>query len=81
MRNKIAKETALYQAQQKRGEFGTNKNLLLKQKMDILTWLSRSSSFLTESLAKELLDAFRDTELPYKDVEMRRSFLNQVTES
>lgn len=49
--------------------------------MDILAWLSRSSSFLTESLAKELLDAFRETEVPYKDVELRRKFLNQITDS
>lgn len=81
MRSKIAKETALYQAQQKRGEFGQTKNLLLKQKMDILAWLSRSSSFLTESLAKELLETFRDTEVPYNSIEMRRKYLNQYTDS
>ena len=49
--------------------------------MEILAWLSRTSNFLTESLAKELLDAFRDTEVPYNDVDQRRRYLNQVTDS
>ena len=49
--------------------------------MDVLAWLSRSSSFLTESLAKELLEAFRDTEVPYNNIELRRKYLNQFTDS
>ena len=81
MRNRIAKENALAQLNKRRSEFGQTKNLLLKQKMDILAWLSRSSRFLTESLAQELLEAFRETEVPYKDAELRKRFLNQVTDS
>ena len=44
------------------------RNLNLKQKMEALTWLSRSSNFVTGKLAREMIDAFRDTEVPIQDV-------------
>ena len=81
LRNKIAKEQALYNAGQKRTDYGSVKNLLLKQKMEALTWLARSSSFLTDGLAHEMVEAFSGTEVPMKDHERRRRYMNQITES
>ena len=43
------------------------RNLNLKQKIEALTWLSRSSNFVTEKLAWEMIDAFQGSEVPIQD--------------
>lgn len=49
--------------------------------MEALTWLARSSNFVSEKLAKGMLEAFRSSEAPDDDIDVRRRFMSQVTES
>lgn len=49
--------------------------------MEALNWLSRSSNFLSDKLANELIEAFRDTEVPFKDLDIRGRYINQLTDS
>ena len=57
------------------------KNNVLGQKMDALAWLSRTSEFVSESLAVKMIQTFRETEVPLRDMEMRRRYKHQLTES
>jgi len=44
--------------------------------MDALTWLARTSNFVSEKLAKEMIQAFGDTENPTENIDQRRRFMN-----
>ena len=59
----------------------TIKNAALGQKMDALGWLSRHCEFVSESLALKMIQTFRETEVPLRDMETRRRYKHQVTES
>jgi len=59
----------------------TIKNAALAQKMDALGWLSRHCEFVSESLALKMIQTFRETEVPLRDMETRRRYKHQVTES
>ena len=81
MRNKILKEQAYRNQNARASDHGQATNLLLRQKMDALTWLTRASNFLTDSLADELIDTYRETEVPLKDLDIRDRYINQLTDS
>jgi len=49
--------------------------------MDALAWLSRTSEFVSESLPSKMIQTFRETEVPLRDMEMRRRYKHQLTES
>ena len=49
--------------------------------MEALVWLARSGNFVSDKLAKEMVDAYRETEVPDQDLEVRRRYMYQVTES
>ena len=57
------------------------KNWLLKQKMDALAWLARANSFVSEDLCQKMAQAFRTSEVPLHQIEMRQVFMAQTTES
>jgi hypothetical protein len=50
------------------------KNTTLGLKMDALAWLSRTNEFVSESLAVKMIQTFRETEVPLRDMEMRRRY-------
>lgn len=57
------------------------RNVALGQKMDALAWLARHSEFVSEGLALKMVQVFRETEVPLRDMETRRRYKHQVTES
>ena len=49
--------------------------------MDILSWLAKAGDIVSEGLAFEMLEAFRETEVPAKDVVAKKRYLDQMTGS
>ena len=60
---------------------GQVRNWLLKSKMDALAWLARSYSFVSDEMCQQMVSAFRRTEVPQDHIEMRKTYLTQITSS
>lgn len=58
-----------------------NKSSLLKNKMDAMGWLARTNEFVPEPLAQKMLQTFRETEVPLRDMETRRKYKHQHHDS
>ena len=49
--------------------------------MDALGWLARTSEFVTEYLCQKMLTSFRESEVPLRNMEMRRRYKHELTAS
>lgn len=56
-------------------------NKKLAKKMDALAWLTCAHKFVDSHLAMQMLQAFRQSEVPFEDLDKRRHYMTQITSS
>ena len=49
--------------------------------MDALSWLARTGEFVADALAQQMIKLYRETEVPLRDMETRRRYKHQSTDS
>ena len=56
-------------------------NKTLAKKMNALAWLSCAQKFVDPRLSLQMLQAFRQSEVPFENLDKRRHYMTQVTTS